>query len=1587
MKPSFSITVYVSTLVFSAGAGVSAAFLAPTAGVILVIEELAFFSVEELHKTFLACITAYGTSYGLRSLTAENNFLQLEWNVGVHDDPQCKHSVYTVPFFVLLGAACGVVGALFNYLNIHVVGGLRKKYNKTWHKVLVVFVMCIITSATFVLVPFAGKCQEATINTMYDRYDPTYGGMGRSFCPHTEWDKEIADLQRNSSVKEMSWLNVSLMEEEMFGEPSEYSKIIVQFNCEEGLYNPLASLLFQPAPEAIKVLFQQGLARVVPFEALFVSFLLHFCLAILTAGVSLPTGLVIPYIFMGGCLGRMAGQFIHALGYHIDIGFMAVVGAGAMMAGSGRICLFMTVVMVEITNDLQMAPPIAVATLTAVFIGNKFNHGYYHEQIYNQAIPFVEDEPDESQEKAAIEEVMGRDPITLNVETPASAAFSEILNTPHNGFPVVDEEGTLVGLVSRRLLKDAKPNHLVSDCMDYSPIVARPTDALGRTLRLFRRMGCRHLPIVDSNFKPVGILTRKDLLPWVIPSMHEDVRFVFGDETQREAANASGSLQPSKSFGSQMSTTQSSTSSSLARPVSRKKKEFEKRRSTVKLSVNPLLSQQSSIDTNAGVTTGRLTQTQREMKIMKSVASSRTLLEFAEEEELPSETKAAFYFAAGVKGVKAVPLNINNYRWYKLHVNNRWRFLVFMTALLLVAGGFFEAPRPAWSWREKHLGPALTAAIEILIVSIQMFDYALKAKSGMLNGRHSLLSHTHLFCCIFIFLEVIIMAASSQWGGLYYRWRLGRLLRSFILLQSSRDGLFVFRHTILCVKPLMKVFSLAFFVIAVFSLVFYQLFSDVKDAWGNPFKFFNDYYNAIDSLVVAMTTANFPDVMMPYYQVGSNNLNVEIANNVTSLLFATYMIFNHFLLSNVFLTTIFHRFSALGEARAIKNARRKRYIFIECFMGLSGGDEHVSYEKFYKMYRVLKEEKLLPWTLPSLVDGCAPIEETLYKALAREVPERGLVFHEFIKLTEILQQKLTYEGKEGSFNKPTARVLEQIRGIRNFVQSKRFDYTICFLLIGNATNIYFRQSALKECGYGTSALDYTNNPELNVGTSQESCKVPEGCQEATFIPNIMNLVFSCLFCVEFIMRCKARVFVFDFFGIGDALIILFCFISDLVALSDFTLWTCSHLSAPIVVLRYLRFARTLSQVQVYTAILNCLRNVIQSLGAFFISLFAFINAFAVVGLSMFEDDAVLKITPSEADVLDYCNDTKYNNTESNLYIPYVRETVDFAKRQQFCGGYFDFGGGEGGEKHEMFKSECFMFYGNKGHENHVPCEFINPHLRGTQFESEGYYHLNFKSYWNVMVVLFALLLVNNWHIIKDGYAIAWSKKIDTDAWTTSHGFRAHMYFYAFWLIAVVLQMSILFNMIFESFSIEMQSLEKKSAREKHQNKIQSRFRSAEGPLVSRRLIIERRMSALADVAAKKYEVEIKETNRQVDLAMISLLKGNVRYEEEYEEDGDDDASVEKGDVGVGVGVAISSLFSTDELSWGSGGKRRGKGGMEMTSFSEKDMDAMIEKQVKKSARIARENSKKEMMIGSFRLGQDSRGILASNNEKDDNMYL
>ena len=54
-------------------------------------------------------------------------------------------------------------------------------------------------------------------------------------------------------------------------------------------------------------------------------------------------------------------------------GLYATLGAAAMLSGSGRVALFISAVMVEITNDTEFIPPLVLATFVAAIVGNRFN--------------------------------------------------------------------------------------------------------------------------------------------------------------------------------------------------------------------------------------------------------------------------------------------------------------------------------------------------------------------------------------------------------------------------------------------------------------------------------------------------------------------------------------------------------------------------------------------------------------------------------------------------------------------------------------------------------------------------------------------------------------------------------------------------------------------------------------------------------------------------------------------------------------------------------------------------------------------------------------------------------------------------------------------------------------------------------------------------------------------------------------------------------------------------------------------------------------------------------------------------------------
>ncbi len=136
---------------------------------------------------------------------------------------------------------------------------------------------------------------------------------------------------------------------------------------------------------------------------------------------------------------------------------------------------------------------------------------------------------------------MTPDPVTVGPDFSLAEVAQRMLQTRYGGFPVVDEEGRLLGLVQVEDLLPRPENIPFSDVEAYQlfgewvdenflegiyqryqkhavqavmrkdvPKVG-PEDPLGKALGILVQAEIRHLPVVEGE-RVVGILTRSDFL-------------------------------------------------------------------------------------------------------------------------------------------------------------------------------------------------------------------------------------------------------------------------------------------------------------------------------------------------------------------------------------------------------------------------------------------------------------------------------------------------------------------------------------------------------------------------------------------------------------------------------------------------------------------------------------------------------------------------------------------------------------------------------------------------------------------------------------------------------------------------------------------------------------------------------------------------------------------------------------------------------------------------------------------------------------------------------------------------------------------
>jgi chloride channel 7 len=423
-------------------AGVAGAFGAPIGGLLFAMEEVAsFWNITLGWQIFFACMTSV-FSRSFAEAMAEPMEPGGSWGlftntIAYEVTRDVKPHVLSMGVAIFVGAACGVTASLFTRTNLK-WSSWRAKYvgSVKWKRFAEPMLYMFVFSTIAMTLPIAFACRSSGCFYGSDG-SLECSEMGSSSILKTEASVEV--FMCRPDVQEA--FKGQLYQQDAAG------PTVVK-------YNELATLMDVSGTEAIVHLMSRDTHLQFGFAAICVFFIYYFGSAIV-AGSCIASGLFVPMLLMGACIGRFWGLVavrvaLQVPGFDashlqedgwkwIDPGVFAMVGAGAYMAGVSRLTLSLAVIVMEMTNEVHFLLPLLMAIMVAKWIADSLEHALYHSLLETKNIPFLPAAPfgGATLEMLAVEDIMCRGNVVTVRETEGLLAATTILRTSKfNAFPV-----------------------------------------------------------------------------------------------------------------------------------------------------------------------------------------------------------------------------------------------------------------------------------------------------------------------------------------------------------------------------------------------------------------------------------------------------------------------------------------------------------------------------------------------------------------------------------------------------------------------------------------------------------------------------------------------------------------------------------------------------------------------------------------------------------------------------------------------------------------------------------------------------------------------------------------------------------------------------------------------------------------------------------------------------------------------------------------------------------------------------------------------------------------------------------------------
>lgn len=260
-----------------------------------------------------------------------------------------------------------------------------------------------------------------------------------------------------------------------------------------------------------------GLAMLLSFGALkFVSWVMS-----LASGTS--GGTLAPMFLIGGSLGAalatLANQFLP--GADVDVRIAALVGMAAIFAGASRALLTAVVFAFETTRQSACLLPLLGGCTAAYLISALFmRNTIMTEKIARRGVKVPTEYAADYLEQVSVAEVCSHEVVSLRAEQTLAEVrpwlSAGAAPTRHQGFPVVDAQGRVCGVLTRRTLLDPQypDSHRMAELITRAPVAVAENHSLREAADHMVAEKIGRLIVVSSEDpqKLVGILTRGDVL-------------------------------------------------------------------------------------------------------------------------------------------------------------------------------------------------------------------------------------------------------------------------------------------------------------------------------------------------------------------------------------------------------------------------------------------------------------------------------------------------------------------------------------------------------------------------------------------------------------------------------------------------------------------------------------------------------------------------------------------------------------------------------------------------------------------------------------------------------------------------------------------------------------------------------------------------------------------------------------------------------------------------------------------------------------------------------------------------------------------